>query len=427
MGPLIALALVGALAGQIVTPSGVELERLADSSYYPPNLPSGAFIIDNPPPFVCGESLLFEGLVALDSNPSVGFAGLYEASPRGVEVFANYGTPVPGSNRTFENIKTAFCPPGYVAFLGDDNISPLSSGRSVFIRRNGVFETALPSDEFFGTKRVRNYSNLSASAEEIAATASLVEPFFPTSIGLVVKPLDGPAELIAATHSTILPGQAVLPFGLSDTLWIDRDLIFRSAADTIGIYRWNRENGFEELVNSQTVYPAVGSTIAFLSWYSNLDYGLVFMGFIPTGFGLFVYRDGQVDKLVVPGDLTEDGETLDEIKYPSGAGSLLTFTASTLERPVDAVFVRTPEGVIRRILGGLDVIDGRTMGVVKSTADHRYVGIWTQENNNPSDIVLYRASFERVIDVPAASGVGLLGFAVLLSLVGLIFLARRVS
>jgi hypothetical protein len=144
------------------------------------------------------------------------------------------------------------------------------------------------------------------------------------------------------------------------------------------------------------------------------------------GTGIFLAsRNGAIEPLVVPGDLTTDGETILYAFDIRGAGGLMSFRGTTDLHPQPSIFVRTPDGLIRRILGLTDTIEGQIVGYIDSGADDSRVAIRIDTAENPPRHIIYRASFATSLAIPSLSHVGQIGLALILVLAALWALSRR--
>lgn len=409
---IFALALATAA---VVSPSGVELERLADRSYDPPGL-VGGFIIEVLPPVPCGDVVLFNGITFADSR-----LGAYSASSEGVEVIANPTTPVPGSDKTFQDAQQFACAGDRIFFIGDDDTTPSSSGPSVYTYTEGIIapflEVGTPIDGNFFT----GFGDVDANATTVALDSRL----FPTSTNqaLVMKPLNG-EPFIVADRTTVLPGQTDPATIFAEPVLVGSDLVFHARTkQNLGIYRWSPGQGISIVADTLTPEPALdGGTFGpFDLWIASLDYGIVFGAAFSGGSGIFVSSGGQVRPLVLPGDTTVDGEVITAASFPSGAGSLLTFSVRTAGSPFVSVFVRTADGKIKRILGEGDTIEGELVLSVISRADRENVAIRIDSIENE---VIYRARFPEPNVIPALSIWGIAVLALGLTLVGARLLRR---
>lgn len=402
-------------------PSGIELERLADNSYDPPGV-VGEFIIENFPPVPCGESVLFNGYTFQDIR-----LGAYSASSAGVAVIANGATPVPGSDKTFAEALELACAGRQIAFLGDDDKRPLSAGRSVYLVTDGVISLLLKEGIAIGASVVQSFNRLDMNQHGVAMVAALQ----PASIaqGLVIKPFNG-QPFIVADKTTVLPGQTDPATIFAEPVLVGSDLVFHARTQlNLGIYRWTQDRGMSVVADTATPVslPGAGNFGIFDLSIASLDYGVVFAAGYFGGFGIFVARNGRVEPLVVPGQTTEDGETLTFADSPSGAGTLLSFRATTAENPPFAIFVRTHDGRLRRILGLGDTIEGQRVDFINAGADRTSVAIRINRRlslQETTQEVIYRASFPEPNAIPTLSTWGIAVLLLGFTLTGLRLLRR---
>ena len=406
-----ALSLNGPAAG-VTLPNGVELERLADESYQPPGVPGEIFIIEQTFPVVCGGKVLFTGVSDVNVN-----AAIYAASSAGIEVVANLGTPIPGTPWFFTRAQRAACVWDRVFFAGGGGVTdPAARGIFAWTLATGEIELLLSSALAFPTLEFLGFDDVSFDLEADGPGFAVTGPTF--QLGSFNRDAlaferfgNAPPQLLAEGYTTLLPGHEMPPVTLTQPLMRGSDVIFKATfpfPDGGGLYRWSPAAGFTPIADTTTVYPQVGSNFAGFGLVIDLDAGLVFDSLFSGGLGVFLARDdGEIVPFVVPGDRTREGEVLIAARNPSGAGALLTFTGRTAENPFrDAIFVRRPDGVIQRILGTGDVIEGRLVSGILSGADDRDVGIWTQSTTGGfPNAVIYRASFGDgiAVDVPGPS------------------------
>lgn len=429
-----ALLVLPGVAGGLVLPSGIELERLADETYQPPGVPGEIFIIEQTGPVPCQGRVLFTGVTDVSVNTAI-----YAASSAGIEVVANLGTPIPGTPWTFTRAQRAACVGDRVFFAGGGGIAdPAARGIFAWSSETGEIEQLLTSDLAFGQIQFLTFADVSpdvdAQLSGFAVTGPTAKLGHPARDALAFKSLGmAPPALLAEGYSTLLPGRSEPPRTLSEPLTRGLEVIFKASFPPLAdsaLYRWSASNGFALVADSTTIYPGIGSSLAGFGSLTDLDAGLVFSSAYAQGTGIFLARDdGSVVKLVAPGDFTADGDTLLEARFPSGGGGLLTFTGRTAANPLrPAIFVRKPDGEIRRILGIGDLIEGRQIGNVLSGADDRDVGIWTQSSTGGTlNVVIYRASFAGdalAVDVPSLSLSSLAALTLLLAAAGWLFLSR---
>ncbi|HEX9736976.1 MAG TPA: hypothetical protein VGG06_33840 [Thermoanaerobaculia bacterium] len=416
------LSLVLAATASVVGPSGIELERLVDNSYDPPGI-DGEFFIEVGPPVPCGDAVLFYGFTF--DTPQ--FLGGYRATSTSVEVIANAATPLPGSAGTFGLVLEFGCVRDRIFFIGAEGFGPSSSGPSVYSYSQGVIAPFLEAGTTIDGNQITGVGEIDANAGSVAAVASLVPPS--TTQALVVKPLDG-EPFIVADRTVVLPGQTDPVAFFTEPVLVGSDLVFLALSHlNVGIYHWSAGQGISIVADTLSPVPAIGGAIfgSFDPSLASLDYGVVFGAGYSGGFGLFVWRNGQVEPLIVPGDTTEDGQTIAATAAPSGAGSLLTFRANTEEDPVVAIYVRTHDGRIRRILGFGDVIEGQTVSYIEAAADRESVAIRINRHSTPTDgtmDVIYRARFAEPNVIPALSTPGVVALIFGLTMFGLWLLSR---
>lgn len=431
-----ALLVLPGVAGGLVLPSGIELERLADETYQPPGVPGEIFIIEQTGPVPCQGRVLFTGVTDVSVNTAI-----YAASSAGIEVVANLGTPIPGTPWTFTRAQRAACVGARVFFAGGGGVAdPAARGIFAWSSESGEIEQLLSSVLSFGALDFLTFADVSPDLDADAAGFAVTGPTFQLGFplnrdALAYKPFGSAAQLVAEGYSTLLPDRLEPPATLTGPLMRGQDVVFTASFTTpgdgsSGIYRWSPLAGFSRVADSLTFYPEIGGSFAGFDSVTDLDAGLVFSSAYAQGTGIFLARDdGSVVKLVAPGDVTADGDTLLEARFPSGGGGLLTFTGRTAANPLrPAIFVRKPDGEIRRILGIGDLIEGRQIGNVLSGADDRDVGIWTQSSTGGTlNVVIYRASFARdalAVDVPSLSLSSLAALTLLLAAAGWLFLSR---
>lgn len=412
MGLPAIFALAGVLGAGVVTPSGVELERLADSSYDPPGIAGSLFFMELVPPRVCGERVLFSGV-----TDTVTSLTIYAASPSGVEVIADPGTPyppLPGEN--FRAAQDPDCDGSPVYFSGIGGPAPPGgpSHAGIHSWHDGELRLELATGTLFGGRPARSYTQVEVAGADFAVGAVLQDIALGNREALVLKRSGEAPRLVADGYSSILPGFAQPPQYFNQPVFWRGDLYFTAYGEGYGgIYRWSESEGFARIADSATYYPAAEGTLRFFRVLTPMSYGLVFTAQIEGNEGIyggidaiFVIRDdGELERLIGPGDLTVDGETLKTAWIPSGAGSLLTFTGRTVANPnFDAIFVRTADGLLKRILAEGETLEGRRIAELVSAADDRYVGIQAQLTNPPFDSVIYRAAFTgAAVDVPLSS------------------------
>lgn len=401
----------------VVGPSGVEVERLADNSISPPGI-LGEFFIEVPPPVPCGDAVLFNGASLADLR-----LGVYAASSAGVAVIANAGTPVPGSAKTFQEAWQQACAGGRTVFLGDDDISPLSTGRSVYTSTHGNVALLIKEGIVIGGIAVQSFNRLSGNELGVAMVVALLHPS--NNQALVIKPFEG-EPFIVADRTTVLPGQTEPATIYSQPVLVGSDLVFHARTlGNLGIYRWSEGQGISIVADTLTPVAALGGgTFGIFGGIASLDYGVVFEAGYFGGFGLFVANEGEVQPLILPGHSTVDGHVITSAGLPSGGGSLLSFNARTVAEGREAVFVRTPDGKVRRILGVGDTIEGVLVHRIISGTDRSTVAMRIESFDGRTQVI-YRANFATTLEIPTLSRAGIMALVLGLTLIGLWVMRHR--
>jgi hypothetical protein len=171
--------------------------------------------------------------------------------------------------------------------------------------------------------------------------------------------------------------------------------------------------------------PGFPGTFAGVGRIAVLDFGVAFSAGFSGGLGIFlVDEQGQIEPLILPGDMTVGGETLLAAFIPSGAGRLVAFGGVTdATAPREGVFARTPDGAIHRILTEGDVVDGKPAHRLFYHADDRSVALRLDTLLPPPnfDGRIYRATFGNtaVVEIPALSTPGLFSLALALAVLAL--------
>ena len=416
------LGTVAFLAASMVATAPPPLEKVVDSNVVIPGATDG-FTLGSEIP--CSENIIFTVSTVVDNELVV---GLYRVSSRGIEVIANWETPIPGKSGIFERAQRPTCAGDQIIFPGDDDVSPpdqrnnlytysLSDGNLALFLGTG---TSIDGEEFL------NFQRVDAGDSVVGIDARLN----PASDGqvLAIKPFGG-EPFIVADLTTVLPGQTepVTIFSLPDM--DGDDLIFRARTQqNLGIYRWSESEGISIVADTATPVPIAGQgNFGTFGEFTSLDDGIVFEAGYFGGVGLFIEVDGDLQPFLLPGSISTDGHVLGSLQFPKGAGSLLTFRANPpndITRP--AIFVRTADGEVHRMLGVRDIIDGLEVFHIRGRADAESVIIWIASADDPAVTALYRATFEQaVIEIPVLSGGGLLAFGALVTLVGAMMLRRR--
>jgi hypothetical protein len=396
------------------------LEWLTDSSVNPPGVP-GQFAITRIPPESCNGSVLFLGATYEDDR-----LGLYSVSSAGLEVIANSSTPIPGTALdTFQEAWQPTCAGDRITFLGDDDLTPSSAGPSAYIVAQGVIEPLLLVGTVIGDNSFTGFGDVSGSDSMVGLDARLV----PTSTNqaMTIKPFDG-EPFIVADRTTVLPGQTSPVTIYSLPVLHGSDLFFRARTQqNLGIYRWSQGGGLSVVADTETPAPVPGAgNFGLFDSITSLDYGLVFGGcYVGSGCGIFVWDAGRLEPLVVPGHETADGHTITSAGFAAGGGSLLSFTAKTSTNVRDAIFARTADGAVVRLLGELDEIDGQTVVEVLSSADDTGVALLLDILGDPPTEAIYKARFVNTVEIPALSGSGVLAFVLLLATAAATLVTRR--
>jgi hypothetical protein len=407
------LTLVAVLLGSVLAgaPGGVPLEKITDSTMLPPGV-SGTFIIDSRP-VSCLGNVFFN---ALEDGALI---GLYAATPQGLAVIANRTIPVPGTMLTFQNATRTDCGGDRLVFLGAGDRSSLTPQAGIYTFQNGAISPPLlETDMPLSDSDIQSFSSLDATELGIVADVSL---FPATDKQVVVMRPFGGAPTIIADRSTVLPGQTQPLSILSRPILAGSDVFFHARTDfDVGIYRWRNGEGITIVADVDTPVPLSGQgNFGAFGIFTNLNGRVVFGATFAGGLGLFAFQGGDLEPVVLPGDLTAEGATLVSAFEPRGAGNLLTFLGRTQDAPfLDAVFVKEGDGPVRRLLGVGDTFEGRDVHTVASNADHRDVLVWAG-NLDPPFTAIYRVRFgAAATDIPALSWWGILALALGLGLVG---------
>ena len=116
-----------------------------------------------------------------------------------------------------------------------------------------------------------------------------------------------------------------------------------------------------------------------------------------------------------------DGHVLGSLSEPRGEGSLLIFRASPPGNPFqEAIFVRTADGEVHRLLGTGDSIDGREVVRFSGQADAQSVVVWLTSTDVEPYTALYRASFSTsVLGIPTLTPIGLVALIACLAAAGI--------
>jgi hypothetical protein len=257
-------------------------------------------------------------------------------------------------------------------------------------------------------------SFIQAGARQNAlALLGRLEPKF-TGEALAYRNSGGSLTFVA-DDTEVLPGQTQPASGYTSPRPFGDGIVFRALTGlTRGLYRWSAGQ-LSVLVDDQIPVPGQVGVFGSVGRIAALQSGIAFGGSFSGGIGVFIVRaDGSIDPLVLPGQVTNGGETILEAHTPSGSDSLIAFRGTTLETsPAESVFVRTGEGQLIRILGAQEVIEGETVLLVDGEANHNVVSIRVLTASQRG--VIYRAVFPSTLEVPSLSsfGTGLLLLAVI--------------
>jgi hypothetical protein len=249
---------------------------------------------------------------------------------------------------------------------------------------------------------------------------------------LVMKPAGGDPVYVA-DFNTILPGQSEPANSYDSPRMMGSGFVFRAQSPLLaqGLYRWSEIEGFSLLVDNSTPVPGFPGTFAGVGRITVLDVGVAFSAGFSGGLGIFlVDHQGEIEPFILPGDTTVEGETLLAAFIPAGAGRLVAFGGATeTTLPREAVFARTPDGSIYRIVTEGDDVDGKPADRVFYDADDRSVALrFDTHPPDPADFDqrVYRATFgNTVVDVPALTFRGQVVLVVLVVLVALSRMWRR--
>lgn len=427
MGLGLSLMVAAALTG-VTTPSGVELERVIDSgSYQPPGLP-GQFFIERTLPLICGDAVIFAGMVATTRG-----SALYAATPEGVEVVANELTPIDATEELFHRAEEPTCDGDRVLFQGSAETFPHGLiGNSIYSWRSGSGLTReLAAGIDFGPIRAYSFRAASADGGDLVVSASLRQAGFQAGKGLVVKRQAQAPQLIFQDFTQILPGQATPPDSVGRAVLRDGSVYYGAQdAGHFGIYGWSSAAGFALLLDNQAIHPEIGGSFGAMGVAAAVAEGLIFGAAFSGGDGLFLLRaDGIIETLLRSGDLTTEGQALREFSYVEGDASLFTFYGSTEDAPpfVDSAFVRTPDGRIQRILTSGETLEGQPVATVLPSANGREAAILVEHAGPSFATTIYRLVLGPTpapVDVPALSPAAAAILSALLAAGGLLLLRR---
>ncbi len=413
MDLLYALALV-ATAAPVIGPTGVELERLIDTTVQLPGT-TGTFFFEGPPPLPCGRGIVFR---AVESTMSMSWG--YYLGPGGVEVFVNGNTAVPGTPHKFQDLDDIRCSGGdHYVFLGSSALSSsvyewLPGGQINLIQGGGMSIGGHEFGSFFDLGSNQHGVGILGNLDPQSDGEALAVKFF------------GREPIFVADETEILPGQTVPVTGYGSPRLVGSDLVFRALSFlTRGLYRWSEGQGISLLIDDQTPVPGAEGTFVGVGTITTLSDGIAFTAGYSGGIGIFLLRHGgQIEPLVLPGQQTEGGQTITSASIPIGAGNLFTFRGFTKEPEFAAsVFARTPDGKIYRILGVTDVIEGQIVRTIDAAADHDTVVVRILTNKLQG--ILYRANFNTAIDIPVLSPRAVVALAFSILMAGLWSLWRK--
>lgn len=181
-------------------------------------------------------------------------------------------------------------------------------------------------------------------------------------------------------------------------------------------------------MDETTFVPAIGETLSAFGGVAVLRDSIVFAGSYSGGRGIFeVDAPHVVRALVLPGDLTADGETITEAHSPRGTAEMFAFRGRTATSNV-SVFARTASGEVHRLLGLGDRIEGWGVATIGAWAGREHVAIQAGLDGHRPYAVLYRASFPSpapAVEIPALHASALSATAVLLAVLGSTVLRLR--
>lgn len=418
LGAIIAAAVLSSTP--VVTPTGVELERLVDTNDHFPGNGSPVFF-DGQAPVPCGSGV---ALRALADDPQ---AWIYYATNDGpVQVVADEETPIPGVGAPFDFILRFSCLGGdRLLFIGARTTAPPFVPGSAFVwsPTEGLEVFDFGGGSVDGVA-LADYSFAGGDTNAVGLRA-LLDPVF-SGNALVFKEFGMPAVFVA-DDQIILPGQTdpVSVFSFPDVF--EGDLVFIARVNFVNrMYRWSESSGFSVLVDEMTPVPGLPETFATINNLTVLSDGIAFTGLYSAGAGIFHYGpDGVIEPLVVPGDMTVNGETVLTAFTPQGETQLFAFRGRTVETdPWESLFARAPDGSIHRILGVTEQLEGRTVIQVDGEADRDTVAVRTTVSGEHLETV-YTAQFQTattVADIPMLSVRAGLVLALLLAGTGSILL-----
>ena len=405
-------------------PNGLVIERLYDGESALPGT-DGTIYVDGQIPVACGDGAVFR---AGEDRPGQFDAWVYFATADGVEVLIDEETRIYGTTKTFDLVRDVRCAaPGHFYFLAREASEfsiNLYEWRDGLVRLEQEASVTLDGFEF------ARFTELGVSGEAAVMLASLKSSS--GSYGVVVKPFGG-TPLLAAEPYQHLPGSPVPSRAYSWPLAQGPDAVIRALNNfSFGLYRWSEPLGIKRLADEETVIPGVGKLVG-AGWNTVLDDGIAFSaGFERSGdLGVGIFMVGPGDAVlpwVLPGAVTEEGETLTRAGDPRGNGDVMVFYGTTEEHPDEALFVRRPDGKITRLFGWGDMLDGRRIYQVSADADSHQIALRVDSADGMGPFsTIYRIPLApiAVTDVPTLSPLATGILAGLIFVKGLLMLWRR--
>ncbi len=412
---LFTLVLLG--QGTFPGPTGVELEKLWDISTQLPGT-TEPLSLDAGAPVPCGEGVVFRA-----REFSVAMSWAYHVTSSSLEVFVDEETIIPGTSETFAEIADIQCSrDGVYSFIGLSKeplpggaFSGPPGGRLSLILSNGL---AVDGND------MRLWAQVSVSENGAALLGQRNPPFLGNA--LVLKPPGG-EPIYIADESTILPGQTQPTSGFDTPRMMGSGFVFR--ANTVasrGLYHWSEADGISLLADSATSVPDAPGTFVGVGPITVLAGGVAFSAGFSGGIGIFlVDLQGQITSLVIPGDETVDGEKILEAFSPRGERDFFAFRGVTdATAPREAVFSRTPDGYIYRIVTEGEMLDGKTADQVFYDADDESVALRVDTyppDPADTDYRVFRATFgtSTAVEIPTLSILGQLALALVVVFLGL--------
>lgn len=414
---LYAIALAAAVGVPVPGPTGVELERLIDTTVQLPGT-TDPISWDGPPPVPCGRG------VAFGANEVTALTGWwYYISPDGVEVLVDEDTSIPDVAGTFEEVASVDCIGNdRLAFLGYRGTVPSVPVSAYDWRPGGQIDLLQAGGVTIDGRAIDDFVQVGGNQFGLGLQGRLTFP----GIGeaLVVKRF-GLAPIFVTDEQIVLPGRSDPVTGFTAPHLWGQDLVFRAlVVGDRGLYRWSQGTGFSVIADDLTPVPGGAGTFFSIGRYAILSSGVAFTAAYSAGTGIFLYdHNGGLAPLVVPGDLTANGETITEAFTPSGQSILFSFTGVTAETaPLPSVFVRTADGVVHRILGVQDQIEGKTVLLVDAGADQDSVAV--RVTTTDLEEIIYQATFASPLTIPTLTPEWMAALAFLLAAAGVLTLGR---